>query len=99
MNEEVILKAKQGDNEAIAELIKSYEGELTNLARMYSKTNEDAKDAVQNTFIRMITKLSSLEDDSKFDAWIKQITVNEAKRIVMSSYNQKNTMFSDLDNE
>ncbi|MBR2825606.1 MAG: sigma-70 family RNA polymerase sigma factor [Solobacterium sp.] len=96
---QTIQLARSGDEQALAEIIKSYESQLFNLARMYSKTEEDAKDAVQSTFIRLNRGLKTLEDDSKFDSWIKQITVNEAKRIVMSSYNQKNTMFSELDNE
>ena len=96
---ELIKKAKQGDNIAISELMNQYNSELFNLAKMYSSSDSDAEDALQNTYIRAFRNLSSLEDINKFDSWIKQITVNEAKRIVMSSYNQKNTMFSELDNE
>ncbi|MBR2825604.1 MAG: sigma-70 family RNA polymerase sigma factor [Solobacterium sp.] len=96
---QLIEKAKQGDNIAISELMNQYNSELFNLAKMYSSSDSDAEDALQNTYIRAFRNLSSLEDINKFDSWIKQITVNEAKRIVMSSYNQKNTMFSELDNE
>lgn len=46
----------------------------------YAKNEEDAKDILQETFIRVFNKLSTFQDKGSFEGWIRKIAVNVAIR-------------------
>ena len=51
----------------------------------YAKNEEDAKDILQETFIRVYSKLDTFEDKGSFEGWIRKIAVNTSIRHYQNS--------------
>jgi len=59
-DEELVLQAQQGNETAFNELYERYHKRLEYIAVKLCKNSEDAKDAVQQTFLQVHTSLASL---------------------------------------
>ncbi|MCJ8288162.1 MAG: RNA polymerase sigma factor [Crocinitomicaceae bacterium] len=46
----------------------------------YAKNEEDAKDILQETFIRVYSKLETFQNKGSFEGWIRKIAVNTSIR-------------------
>ena len=46
----------------------------------FAKNEEDAKDILQETFIKVFDKLNTFQDTGSFEGWIRKIAVNTAIR-------------------
>ncbi|MFK7786297.1 MAG: RNA polymerase sigma factor [Crocinitomicaceae bacterium] len=51
----------------------------------YAKNEEDAKDILQETFIRVYNKLDTFQDKGSFEGWIRKIAVNTSIRHYQNS--------------
>lgn len=51
----------------------------------YAKNEEDAKDILQETFIRVFNKLGTFENKGSFEGWIRKIAVNTSIRHYQNS--------------
>jgi RNA polymerase sigma-70 factor, ECF subfamily len=71
-------RARQGDDEAYAGLVKMYEKKVYRLARNITKNEADAEDVLQEAFLKAYINLDKFQGDSKFYTWIVRIAVNEA---------------------
>lgn len=71
----IILLAKQGNESAFRELYESNYEMIYRLAYWYSKSQEDAEDIMQETFIKAFKDINKFNFDigSNFSAWIYQI--------------------------
>jgi RNA polymerase sigma-70 factor, ECF subfamily len=69
-------------------LYKMFSPKLFALACRYMSNKEDAKDILQESFIKIFENLSSFKRNGSFEGWLKRIVVNTA----LSKYkkNQKN---------
>ena len=72
----LIKKAQKGDSAAFDELVYANEGLVYNLALRSLNCEEDAKDALQEVFIKAWTGLGSFRGDSKFSVWLYRICGN-----------------------
>lgn len=72
-DEELVLLAQQGNENAFTELYERYHKRLEYVAMKLCKNSEDAKDAVQQTFMQVHTSLSSLREPSRFYHWCCKI--------------------------
>jgi len=72
-DEKLVLKAQQGDENAFTELYERYHKRLEYVAMKLCKNQEDAKDAVQQTFLQVHTSLSSLREPARFYHWCCKI--------------------------
>jgi RNA polymerase sigma factor, sigma-70 family len=70
---ELVEKAKAGDIRAATELVKKYESLVINLALRMTGNYQDAEDATQEIMMKMLTKLSTFNGDSKFSTWLYSI--------------------------
>lgn len=48
------------------------------LCRRYARDRDDAKDMLQETFVKIFTKIHQLEDAEKLEGWVKSIAVRTA---------------------
>ena len=71
--EELIVKAKQGNNEAMSKLILSVKDDLNRMAVSRLHNIEDANDVIQNTLIKSYLKINQLENTESFKSWIIKI--------------------------
>jgi RNA polymerase sigma-70 factor, ECF subfamily len=69
----------QGDSEAFAWLLDTYDGPLRRLARMYVATDAAADDVVQDTWLGVIRGLERFERRSSLKTWLFRILMNIAR--------------------
>ena len=72
----LIEKCKLKDQRAQMRVYELYCQSMYVVARRYLKNDEDAKDAMQEGFIKAFTKLNSYMDSYSFGAWLKRIVIN-----------------------
>lgn len=74
--EQIIQKARDGDMEAFAEIVKVYQNRIYNLALKMLKGSEDAQDATQDIFLKIYTNLRDYREESQFSTWVYRISLN-----------------------
>ena len=74
----LILLAKEGNESSFRELYENYYERIYRLAYRYSKSQQDAEDIMQETFIKAFKGIKKFDFDisTNFSAWIYQICVN-----------------------
>ena len=81
MKEEAILQALASGEDrerAFTELVKTYSERVYWCVRHIVGGHSDADDIVQNTFVKVWTRLDDFRGDSQFSTWLYRIAVNEA---------------------
>lgn len=74
-----LLKAcGKNDRQAQKMLYDRYAGDMYAIVLRYSKNEDEAKDILQDAFIKVFNKLSSFRGDSALYHWIKRIVINTA---------------------
>ena len=99
---ELIKKAKNGDEDSFESLILSCKGKAYNIALRYLQNEEDALDALQESFIKIYRHLSKFNEQSRFDTWVYRIVVNTCNDMLRKNkkYNQADSVLhSDEDHE
>lgn len=76
--EKLISDLKQGKEQAFKKLVFTYSSRLLTVARIYSATEEDAKDMLQDAFILVFRKVGGFQGDEEkaFFGWMKRIIIN-----------------------
>jgi RNA polymerase sigma-70 factor (ECF subfamily) len=75
----LVERARAGDEDAFAALVRRYSPMLMRLARMYVPTDALAEDVVQETWVAVLRGLDRFEGRSAFKTWLFRILVNRAK--------------------
>ncbi len=78
-DQSLVERARQGDEDAFAALVRRYTPMLMRLARMYVPTDALAEDVVQETWVAVLRGLERFEGRSSFKTWLFRILVNRAK--------------------
>lgn len=75
MNEERVLveRARSGDQEAFAGLVRAFQTPVYNLAYRMLGTAMEAEEAVQETFLRIYRRLNTYDPEQKLSSWILAI--------------------------
>ena len=98
---ELIHKAKNGDQDSFEALILSCKEKAYNIALRYMQNEEDALDAMQESFIKIFRHLSKFNEQSRFDTWVYRIVVNSCNDMLRK--NKKisyiDTIYKNEDNE
>jgi RNA polymerase sigma-70 factor (ECF subfamily) len=77
--EMLVKKAKQGDKEALVQLIMAEKQDYYKLAYVYMKNSEDAMDAMEDMIVIVYESIHRLKSESSFYSWSKTILVNCCK--------------------
>jgi len=75
----VITRARQGDREAFAALVRHYYPRCLRFARSLLRNEQDAEEAVQDAWLRVHRALARYEDKERFDAWLFRILANRCR--------------------
>lgn len=80
MNDEnsLIEGCKKNEPSAYEALFRKYAGKMLAIARRYAKTNFEAEDLVQDSFIKIFQRINTFDNKGSFEGWIKRIVVNTA---------------------
>ena len=76
----IVEKAKAGDKDALVELYKGMYNRVYFYAFKMFGNESDAADVVEEVFVKVFTKLDTLEDPKAFPKWLYIITVNECNQ-------------------
>lgn len=79
--EELIIRSKNGDEEAFTELILTMKNDLYRIGKTRLSDDNDISDAIQETMINAYKHLKKLKDDTNFKSWIIKILINECNKI------------------
>jgi RNA polymerase sigma-70 factor (ECF subfamily) len=78
-DERLLERARAGDQDAFATLVRRHSPSLQRVARMYVPTDAIAEDVVQETWLGVLRGLERFEGRSSFRTWLFRILVNRAK--------------------
>ncbi|MFT7637486.1 MAG: RNA polymerase sigma-70 factor (ECF subfamily) [Candidatus Omnitrophota bacterium] len=65
-----------GNDEAYEKIVNQYRDKVIQLAYVYLKNYEDARDASQDIFVKTYEKLRQFRKQSKFSTWLYRVAVN-----------------------
>jgi len=74
--EPLLLRLRTGDDAAYHELVIGYGGRLLAVCRRFLANEEDARDAVQDTFFQAFRALPRFEGGCQLGTWLHRIAVN-----------------------
>jgi RNA polymerase sigma factor (sigma-70 family) len=78
----LVKKAKQGDKDALVELIMDQKSDFYKLAYVYMKNSEDAMDAMEDMIVILYENIHRLKKEEAFYSWSKTILVNCCKSVL-----------------
>jgi len=98
---ELITRAKTGDEASFEKLIESCKTKAYNIAWRYMRNEQDALDALQESFIKVFRHLGKFKGESSFDTWVYRIVVNTCNDMLRKNNNLKavTTVFANDEEE
>jgi len=72
----LIRAAQRGDEDAFAQLVRTYDQSVLRLAMNLLRSPEDARDVYQEAFLRVYRNLHSFRFDCSFHTWLYRIVTN-----------------------
>src|ERR671912_1551372 len=72
----LVAAAKDGDREAFDELVRVTHADTYTLAYRLTGNEEDARDVVQEAYLRAFRGVRSFRGDAQFSTWMYRITAN-----------------------
>ncbi|MEE9369459.1 MAG: sigma-70 family RNA polymerase sigma factor [Pontiella sp.] len=76
-DDELVLKAQQGDIHAFDMLVERYHGRIYGLTYNMCSNREDAEDLTQEVFVKAFEALPRFKGKSSFYTWLYRIAVNK----------------------
>jgi RNA polymerase sigma-70 factor, ECF subfamily len=77
---ELLGRARGGDADAFAALVRRHDRYLYRVARSVLRDEVEAEDVVQQTFLKAFTKLVKFRGDANLRTWLTRIAMNDAIR-------------------
>ena len=80
MTEQLVKRIRNHDQRAMSQLYHQYVGMLSSVCYRYVTAESDAKDVLQNSFVKIFTSLPAFDyrDEPSFRGWMIKIVVNES---------------------
>ena len=75
-DEELVSRAQAGDQESFNQLVVRWERPIYALAYRTLGREDDARDVVQEAFLRAFRGLKGFKGEAKFSSWLYRITLN-----------------------
>lgn len=85
--------AQQGNQEALTTLVKAHQAWVYNIVLKMVYDPEDAADITQEVLIKVITRLSTFQGQSKFRTWLYRIVANHVINMKKSAAEKMATSF------
>jgi RNA polymerase sigma-70 factor (ECF subfamily) len=73
---ELLARLRRGEDAAFDELVRQSGGQMMAVARRMLRSEEDARDAVQEAFLNAFKALPEFDGRSRLATWLHRITVN-----------------------
>ena len=76
---ELVDKATNGDHRALDALVERYSPRVNRLASQLMGDLEEAKDAAQESLVKVCTRLKQFRGDAQFATWLHRLVVNTCR--------------------
>ena len=93
---DLVTAAKAGDHQAFDELVKATYTDVYTLAYRLTGNEEDARDVLQDAYLRAYKGLKRFRGDAQFSTWLYRITANCASTLLAGRGRHRH---EDLDDE
>ncbi len=90
---QLMLRVKQGDEEAFTELVENYQDRLVGIFTNVLGDREAAEDLAQETFLRVYRARNGYEPQARFATWLFRIANNLASNTKRSRGRRKEVQF------
>ncbi|HWP94522.1 MAG TPA: RNA polymerase sigma factor [Gammaproteobacteria bacterium] len=77
LDEAIVTRARRGDRQAHAVIYRAFGGAVYTLARRLLRHPEAAEEALQETFVEVLTAIRDFRGEAPLGAWIRRIAVNK----------------------
>ena len=88
MDEVLAKRFKSGDKLAFKKIYEEHSGQALRLARIVTKSDMYAADAVQEAFLRAYIHRGKYDPKKHFGMWLNKIVVNECRRLMSKDRRQ-----------
>lgn len=78
IHQELFEQCKRNDSRAQRALYDLFKARLMGLCRRYARDREDAQDMLQETFIKIFSRMHQVESAIKLESWMKSVAVRTA---------------------
>ena len=75
----LVSKARSGDGRALEVLVERYAPRVNKLASQLLGDFEDARDAAQESLVKLCTRLKQFRGDAQFATWLHRLVVNTCR--------------------
>jgi RNA polymerase sigma-70 factor (ECF subfamily) len=89
-------RLRSGDSAAFEIMVREYGGRMLAAARRLVRTEEDARDAVQEAFLAAFRSIHSFAGSSRLSTWLHRIAVNAALMKLRSRRRRREDSIEDL---
>lgn len=97
--EELVWAAQGGDGNSFTELYRLYYPKVFALAKVTVKSEADAEDVLQMTFLKAWDNLDKLKNPAAFSTWIQRITLNQCYSLLRKRHIDVSIDEDDEENE
>ena len=93
---QLVERIRKKDQQAMSQLYQMYVKELSSVCYRYVPDEDDAKDVLQNSFIKIFTSVTAIkyQNEKAFKGWMMKIVANEALSFLK---NRKKVLFVEQD--
>jgi len=95
--EELVAEARRGDQAAFDELVRRTYVDTYTLAVRLTGNEEDARDVVQEAYLRAWKGIRRFRGDAAFTTWLYRITANASYTLVERRRRRRTTRLDDVD--
>jgi len=81
----LIIKARQGDSPSFEQLMNLYLPKIYGLIRRFTGNDIETEDIAQEVFIRVFKHFGKFRGEARFSTWLYRITINQAIRTSQKS--------------
>jgi len=92
---QLVTAARDGDREAFDELVRATHAETFTLALRLTGNEEDARDVVQEAYIRAFKGIGRFRGDAQFSTWMYRITANCANTLLAKRTKHRHDVLDD----
>jgi RNA polymerase sigma-70 factor (ECF subfamily) len=93
---ELVARLKSGDDTAFEAVVRMHGGRLLSVARRLLGNDEDARDTVQEAFLRAYKAIHTFEARAQLSTWLHRIVVNTALMSLRRRRRQPTESLDDL---
>lgn len=91
-DDEIVRLCQQGRQEGFSQLLRAYQGRVYRRAYSFLRNREDALDATQDVFLRLLPAISRFRTGSPLWPWLRRITTNTCLNRLRAEANRPETV-------